>query len=432
MITVRPRERPGFRLNPGKGWMLMMPGAGPEAFAHWPWVSLAYYRVCWSELEPEEGRFAWDNPRWEGDFRRWTEQGFPVGLDVMCCNPHGGVYCTPKWVHDAGCRGRFYRRDSGDPMAHGKVMDRWEPDYDDPIFKERLRNFLVAFSQRYDDDPAVEFITLRSYAPWGEWWGLATSEKTLNWMVDLHIERFGRTRLLIPVSNEQRFEGVIKPAVLKGLGVRKDGLGGPITPNEVALCDLAYLRAPVVLEFYGPRSYLIGRGWDRLFDKEECIYRWHASRVNLGFVGQARQWVEHEPDFLDRAAARMGYRFRIREAAFDEAAEPGGRFRFKAWWRNDGVAPYTGTGALLLLLRDSTGHEWLVHRDTEFPNRILPIGHHASEYDLALPADLPTGEYELRVVMEDVFKGRRRAIRLAHEDDAQGRVTLGRVRVGET
>ena len=29
MLTAQPPLRTGFRINPGKGWMLMMPGADP-------------------------------------------------------------------------------------------------------------------------------------------------------------------------------------------------------------------------------------------------------------------------------------------------------------------------------------------------------------------------------------------------------------------
>jgi hypothetical protein len=428
MVTITPLARDGFEINPGRGWMLMMPGAEPEQFANWPWVSMVYYRVAWKTLEPEEGRLNWSDARWEGDFKRWTEKGYPVGLDVMCCNPHSDdAWCTPKWVHDAGCKGHMYRRDSGDPMAHGKIMDRWEPDYDDPIFKEKLESFLTAFAARYDNDPDVDFVTLRAYAPWGEWWGLETSEETLNWMVDLHLRLFKHTPLTIPVSNWKRWEPVIKPAVRKGIGIRKDGLGGPVEPMESELCDMAHWRAPVMLEFYGPRSYLREKGWDTLFDKEECIYGWHASRVNMGFVGQARQWVEHEPDFLDRAAKRMGYRFRIREANYTETVSRGEKFAFGAWWRNEGVAPYTRRGALLLILRDGAGRETVIHKDDKLPNSIWMIGHYRGEYQIDLPASIAPGEYTLLVAMEDYFKGRTNIIRMAHEDDETGRVTVGKV-----
>ena len=431
MITVRPKERCDFLINPGKGWMLMMPGAGPEEFRDWPWVSCVYYRVSWETLEPEEGRYAWDDERWEADFRRWTDAGFPVGLDtVACCNPHGGFYATPAWVREAGCRGSVYRRDSGDPMAHGKVMDRWEPDYDDPVFKEKLRNFLTAFAERYDDDPAVEFSTIRSFGAWGEWCGpRETSNRTLNWMVDVHRALFRKTQLLIPVSYHARREPVIKPALRSGIGLRRDGTGGPIAGSDQELYEIAYHRAPVILEFWGSRSYLIERGWDQLFDKEECIYGWHASRVNMGFVGQAKQWVEHEPDFLDRAAKRMGYRFRIREANYSESVKPGGAFSFGAWWRNDGVAPYTRRGALLLILRDAAGRETTIREDTTFPNRPEPIGHCRWECEVALPDTVRLGRYDLLVAMEDRFKGRTSVIRLAHEDDERGRVNLGEVEV---
>jgi hypothetical protein len=219
---------------------------------------------------------------------------------------------------------------------------------------------------------------------------------------------------------------VIRPALAQGLGLRKDGLGGPIHPGETELFDRAYHRAPVMLEFWGARSYLREKGWDVLFPVEECITRWHASRVNLGFPGQARQWVEHEPDFLDRVARRLGYQFSLHEATFPERVRPGESFTFQAWWRNDGLAPYTRHGWLRLVLRDSQGHENELHRDPLLPNAIQPVGHFESRYELVMPA-VPPGEYALLVGMEDLYKGHVTPIRLQHRDDALGLVELGPV-----
>lgn len=429
MNTLTPPVRKEFRVNPGKGWMLMHPSAPPENFAHWPWISCVYYRLNWCDLEPQEGQFAWNHPQWESDFKRWNAAGVPVGLDVMCCNPHGGVYSTPKWVSDSGAKGSFYRRDSGDPQHHGVVMDRWEPDYDDPIFQRKLENFLSAMAQRYDADPMVDFVTLRSYAAWGEWWGSEARHETLNWMVDIHCRLFKRTPLLIPVGMERRWEPVTKPAIQRGLGVRKDGLGGPVHPGETELFDLAYNRAPNMLEFWGPRSYLINKGWDQLFDKEECIYRWHASRVNMGYVGQAKEWVEHEPDFLDRCAKKLGYEFSIKQATFTDRLKPGERLTFDAWWRNDGVAPYVRNGSFYLLLRNGQGREVEIHRDPALPNQIRPVAHFASKYEILLPPQVKSGEWTLLAGMQDHFKDRTTPIRLAHEDDELGRVVLGIVTV---
>lgn len=433
MRVIQPPVKDGAIANPGRGWMLMMPGAEPERFSDWRWISALYYRVNWADLEPHEGRFAWDSPAWEGDFRRWTQRGYPVGLDVMCCNPHGPAYSAPQWVAEAGCKGKFYRRDSGDPMHHGAVMDRWEPDYNDPVFKRKLEAFLGAMAARYDGDPMVEFVTLRSYAAWGEWWttpGVSDATlDTLQWMVDLHRRLFRRTRLLIPVGSPAIWDRVIRPALDSGIGLRKDGLGGPIHPGEPELFDRAHHRAPVMLEFWGPRDYLIGRGWDKLFDKEECILKWRASRVNMGFVGQAQQWARHEPEFLDRIALRCGYRLAVREAAFDERATPGGKLRCAVWCRNDGVAAYTGTGEFLVILRDVAGREWTLARDSAYLNEIKPVGHFAFERELELPAGLAEGEYTLFLAARDLFKGLSRPLRFANVDDAEGRVAVGGVTV---
>lgn len=433
MHNVRPHVKPGFRINPGKGWMLMMPGPDAVPFAHWPWVSLIYHRICWNTLEPEEGRFAWDHSGWEGGFGPWLERGYPVGLDVMCVNPHGGEYCTPEWVRKAGCKGHTERRTDGDPQSHGQVMDRWIPDYTDPIFQEKLTAFLAALSDRYDANPLVEFITLRSYAAWGEWYGTEEPDAVLNWMVDLHCRLFTRTTLLIPVSCPPRWPGVIIPALDRGIGLRKDGLGGPVHEGEHALFDRIYHRAPVMLEFWGGRRYLIDKGWDRLFDKEECIRAWHASRINMGFPGQAREWVGAEPEFLDRMAADMGYRFRIHEAWFDErveAREDGRRpFRFGAWWRNDGLAPYLRPGALKVLLKDAEGREHLIHTDRDALRKIVPTGHYKIEYDMAIPASLRAGKYELVLLLEDHYKGKITPILPDHPCDAAGRLALGHIQL---
>ncbi len=434
MITIHPPLDDRFRTNPGKGWMLMMPGPDMAPFADWRWVSLIYHRVCWNSLEPEEGRFTWDDPSWEGGFGPWLAKGIPVGLDVMCANPHGGAYCTPEWVRKAGCKGHFEKRADGDPQSHGKVMDRWVPDYADPIFQEKLAAFLAAMAKRYDANPLVEFVTLRSYAAWGEWYGTEEPDAVLNRMVELHRSLFKQTTLLIPESCPQRWPGVIIPALDSGIGLRKDGVGGPVHPGEHALFDRVYHRAPVMLEFWGSRDYLIEKGWDTLFDKEECIRAWHASRVNMGFPGQARQWVEKEPGFLDRLGSDMGYRFRIREAWFDERPAAAGsdlrRFTFGAWWRNGGLAPHLRPGAICLFLRDVGGIMHLVHEDLNGLKEVVPTGHYKLEYAIDLPASLRAGSYELLLGLEDRYKGRATPIFTDHPSDAAGRISLGTVTLG--
>ena len=45
---------------------------------------------------------------------------------------------------------------------------RWEVDFDDPIFLDKLGYFLAAAAARYDGSPEVAFIDVGSFGIWGE------------------------------------------------------------------------------------------------------------------------------------------------------------------------------------------------------------------------------------------------------------------------
>ena len=69
--------------NPGQGWM---------AFARTPWneprlpCSVAYFRLNWEEVEPEEGKFAWKPIDEAAD--AWQKRGARVAFRIMTTNPH--------------------------------------------------------------------------------------------------------------------------------------------------------------------------------------------------------------------------------------------------------------------------------------------------------------------------------------------------------
>ena len=73
-------------------------------------------------------------------------------------------YATPEWVQAAGAKGYNF--------TVGKGVDEngpfWEPDYNDPVFLEKLDHFLGAMARRYDGNPNVAFIDVGSFGVWGE------------------------------------------------------------------------------------------------------------------------------------------------------------------------------------------------------------------------------------------------------------------------
>ena len=53
-------------------------------------------------------------------------------------------------------------------MGRGTEALAWSPDWDDPIFLEKLDNFHRVFAERYGKEPWVRFIEVGSIGDYGE------------------------------------------------------------------------------------------------------------------------------------------------------------------------------------------------------------------------------------------------------------------------
>ena len=59
-ITYRPRETTDLLVNPGMGWTTFHSYNGDDKNRGYPPSSIAYFRLYWDQLEPEEGQYRWD------------------------------------------------------------------------------------------------------------------------------------------------------------------------------------------------------------------------------------------------------------------------------------------------------------------------------------------------------------------------------------
>lgn len=132
--------------------------------------------IAWSQLEPEEGHFLWDQPEWEGCFRSWIDAGFKILLKVRGMDTLGTFYNqgTPQWVFDAGAQYvdepiEFYRNswllneipgDTSMPIRY--------PVYWDPVYIEKAGNLIRALGERYNGKPWVESVAIAHTGRWGE------------------------------------------------------------------------------------------------------------------------------------------------------------------------------------------------------------------------------------------------------------------------
>ena len=154
---------------------------------------MVYLRLAWSYLEPEEGHFNWsvvDTPA-----QRWIAKGKKVALRFTTSETGQQIYATPEWVRKAGAQGTFTR--NRQVVTEGGV---WEPNFDDPVFLEKLERFLAAAGRRYDGNPNIAFVDVGTLGVWGEGHSFATTLKqyersTVFKHIDLHLKYFPHTLL---------------------------------------------------------------------------------------------------------------------------------------------------------------------------------------------------------------------------------------------
>ncbi len=400
-VIVKPGESEELLLNPGKGWMIIS-SLAPGAYGDFPEASVAYLRVNWCNLEPKEGLFDWDF--WEPAMRYWVQRGKRVALAVMCANAHSpGPWCTPEWVRLAGARGAFYQR-GGDEYMTGTPIERWEPDYGDPVFLAKLERFLHAFGTRYDGDQAFEFVDIRSYGIWGEWHtSRPASEEALRHHVDLHLAAFPRTQLVVPWGMNANIP-VYRYAFDRGVGFRRDGVCGPPQGREAEVYPLVWGRAPVVFELWGHYEYLKEKGWWGEHPLEPYAVRQRAAYVTLYHERHAGPLIAQEPDLVRRLGNRMGYWFVLKEASYPAEMEAGGLFELTCRWENRGVAvcPRNYPVALFLVNADgktvfagASASDTRAWAPAPGPGEAVPVSLETLHW--RLPQELPMGRYDVRI-----------------------------------
>ena len=459
-ITVRPRDNGSALVNPGMGWVfhhydnsLDRYGVDLEPWEtvdDFPGASAIYLRLAWSYIEPEEGRFNWsivDIPA-----QRWIAKGKQVCFRFTCSETNI-AYATPEWVRKAGAKGYWFVPGKG--IVEGGT--HWEPDFDDPVFLEKLDRFLAAAAARYDGDPHVSHIDIGSFGVWGEghtWRStrLAYSAATIRRHIDLHLKHFRRTLLVIndDHANQGRGLEVLHYAAARGVALRDDSIlvrGGADAYYKAYVAPLFWPRAPVILEMQHYGHSVRDGAWGDGSLYLKAIEEYRASYATVHWY--PREFLAKNRELVDRINLRLGYRLQLLEASWPEEVKAGGTMIVGYRWRNAGVAPCLPGGFPAITLKDSRGGIVGVFVDEEFDVRTLPVGPPGAataigreqelkghtqaskpliEFRLPPPHILKPGEYDLFISVGSRTGTPRIALPLDNDDGAR-RYHLGRIRV---
>lgn len=349
--TVTPQASDEPLVNPGRGWVAYGRADGFEeidanALAL---ASVGYARFQWADLNPDEGKYDWEPI--ESFLTGWAKMGKTGALGVMAASSHSRKpFVTPKWVFDAGAE---YKETSVEGTAHGRPGTKVVPDFDHPVYLAKLEAFLKAFAARYDGDPRIEFIDIRSYGNWGEAHMAhlggypPISEEAFKEHVQIHLRAFKKTQLILPLNDGNRhYAGLARWAVENGIGVRRDGVIGNSDGSETAI---ALGRQPAVFEYYGSYEFLKKSGfWDGSSSRSGygyplpgCVERGRPTYMQFGWWGSSgvRTWLENERELIEKLSNRMGYHFVLTEATLPVHIVPGKAATLKLEVANQGVAP---------------------------------------------------------------------------------------------
>jgi hypothetical protein len=386
-VVVHPMDSGAALVNPGMGWQLhhydnnikeygleLEPSDTVDDF---PGVSSIYLRLAWSFIEPEEGKFNWsivDTPT-----QRWVAKGKQIALRFTNAERDPDQpYATPEWVRKAGARGYFVTPGKGiDPQ--GKV---WEPDYDGPIFLEKLDHFLAAAAERYDGSPHVAFIDVGSFGVYGEGHTGSTSRlpysaATIRKHIDLYRKHFKHTLLAANDDFVSQGRGLEPMAYAhkNGLTLRDDSIlvePGGQAYHHAYLAPLFWPDVPVIVESEHYDVAVRKGNWndgDRFLD---AIEDYHASYATAHWY--PREFLTNNRELIRRINMRLGYRLQLLEASWPAEVKPGEALLMGYTWRNAGVAPCLPGGHPTITLKDDKSGLVGVFVDEDLDVRSLPVG----------------------------------------------------------
>ncbi|MHC4872365.1 MAG: DUF4832 domain-containing protein [Planctomycetota bacterium] len=387
--------------NPHQGWMIhyydnssYKYGAklGPDMLEDFPGLNIIYLRLAWSHFESEEGKFNWD--LFDKQIERWTAAGKRIALRVTSCETlEDQFFATPEWVKDAGAKGQYYKE------------KYWEPDYDDPVFLEKLENFIAAFAAKYDGQPFIEFVDMGSYGVWGEWHTSGSTKRT--WPaevqikhIDLYKKYFKNTQLLMLYGADEK---AVRYALENcGTGLRNDSIGGVSEYLDFGgfyrqeLFEEYYLKNPICLELCHGWYFADYDNWDDGLMLQKGVERLHASWITCH--DWPREWLNENKELAGKLARRIGYQLYLNAVVFPESAGQAETITIQFNFENRGVAPlYQKYPLALSFINIDTGFEIRQVHSSFSISKVLPDTVSINNLKWLVPENMPSGKYNLSI-----------------------------------
>lgn len=399
-----------------------------------PVASVAYFRIQWTAIEPEMGKYRWDIIDGLLDIARVRNQSLMLRISPYSGRKGDDV---PAW----------YREKVGPKRDF--AFPKWVVDPEDPLYARYFGAMIRALGARYDGHPDLESIDVSIVGFAGENGGAELlTKKTMQALLDPYIDSFKNTPLIVLIHGKEANEYITSKTTV---GWRQDCLGDlgfwdrtpawnhmydyyPQTILDYNMQD-AWKKAPVTFEICGIfDTWAMTEGfetWDlkEAYSNEQVQYiidqslKWHISSFN----GKSSPVPDKWKPMVDEWLKKMGYRFVLRNFKYPDKVRANGKLNFESWWENKGVAPcYNKNFELALRLKNKESS--IIHVTDADIRNWLP-GDAVYNDGVFIPYGLTPGNYELQLSIVD-RQYRLPRIKLAIEGrDEEGWYTLGNVEV---
>ncbi|WP_187434541.1 DUF4832 domain-containing protein [Paenibacillus methanolicus] len=384
-------------------------------------------------MEPEKGRFAFEEIEQTFHFEEWRAQGVKINLRIVLDYPSDVSHMDiPDWLYE--------EIDEAGVWYDDEYGQGFSPDYANTILIRYHERLIAEVARRYNADPLIAFVQLGSIGHWGEWHTMDEGENPIDFpgqrVTDQYAGHYVRYFTNKPLLMRRPHE----IALNHKMGLYNDAFG-----KRDATVDgfydwykngyvswLTQKKEPAMPDFWknAPSGGEFSANVLNYFSDaqiKETLYQ--AQLTHVSWMGpnspvRAEAGGPLQAN-IDRFLKTIGYRFVLYKTVYEEIRKPGDTLHIRLLAKNKGIAPFYFRWPLELTLADASGKVVSSIRSGADIRKWLP-GTNEAIVHLPIARGLAPGTYELSAAIVDPVTGQP-GIDFANE----GRTTDGRYKIGE-
>lgn len=262
----------------------------------------------------------------------------------------------PEFLEREGVEVTEWLNTNTQPFPPSKVRT---PDYDNPLMRRALQQFVVAFGEKYDGDPRIGFITAGLLGTWGEWHeyprdDLFADKETQAMVMDAYEQAFTVTPVLLRYPADEKHWNLSSNHQRK-FGYHDDSFAWATLDTgrqEDTWFYMPALKAAGKPALHKWKTEPIGGEirpelWGKIFDDTvehpqaqdfaQCVRETHVSWLMDTGMFEKQQSTKRIAS-ATKQIQRMGYEFFIRAASI--TGDKSGQVKLSIEVENRGVAPF--------------------------------------------------------------------------------------------